>query len=105
MPSLYSGSGVIARASRPPQSLPFIEQAKKRDFADAFIERCDRAEAHAMLAQDHAPLVRHQKLDLLFNFRDRDGSQVSLTQLLVELRQPRLLEPGPLRDASFHLLA
>lgn len=51
------------------------------------------------------PLARHQKLDLLLHFRDRDGSQVSVMQLLVELRQPGLLESGPLRDARFNLLA
>jgi len=49
-------------------------------------------------------LARHQKFDLPLKFRNRNGSKLSLTQLLVELRQPGSLESGPLRDARLYLL-
>jgi D-arabinose 1-dehydrogenase-like Zn-dependent alcohol dehydrogenase len=52
-----------------------------------------------------AVLARHKESHFLFNFRDRDRSQISFAQLLIYLGQFHLLECGPLSDTFFETLA
>jgi hypothetical protein len=92
-----------------PTNKDWAEPSTEVPCRDRDEARCETRPAANQLAefcrQSILALQRRQEFDLLLNFGDRDGSKVGLTQLLVELRQFRLLESGPLCDAGFDLLA